>query len=218
MPSATTTSDPSPPPGTGSPAIDASATGGGASSSSSQLLMFGAADSPARTSRLLENARAWLESVPVSGLPSAALLDSFDRQLWSSRTSPGFYRVTEARTLPKSFEGWRGSGMMSRGAAWTLNTAGWHSAASVCSLSAVLVPPALVPRKYFLSPKACAGILRRAAARKKMLPDRLRLALQRVADLARTFRLGGAAASRSQSLKPVPEPENQPTMSALELE
>ena len=35
-----------------------------------------------------------------------------------------------------------------------------------------------VPQKYYLSPEACAGILRRAEARGKELPETLRLALE----------------------------------------
>lgn len=46
-------------------------------------------------------------------------------------------------------------------------------------LSAVLVSNA--PAKYFLSQKAAAGILRRAAKRGKTLPPALKLALEQVA-------------------------------------
>ena len=38
-----------------------------------------------------------------------------------------------------------------------------------------------VPEKYYLSQKACLGILRRASARGKELPEVLRLALERQA-------------------------------------
>lgn len=38
-----------------------------------------------------------------------------------------------------------------------------------------------VPRRYYLSPKACQGILRRASARGKELPEILRKALERQA-------------------------------------
>jgi len=38
-----------------------------------------------------------------------------------------------------------------------------------------------VPQKYYLSPKACQGILRRAAARGKELPEMLKTALERQA-------------------------------------
>ena len=47
------------------------------------------------------------------------------------------------------------------------------------TLSAIL--QASVPEKYYLSPKACLGILRRASARGKELPEILRLALERQA-------------------------------------
>jgi len=39
----------------------------------------------------------------------------------------------------------------------------------------------VVPQRYFLSAKACSGILRRADKRGKELPTTLRLALEQVA-------------------------------------
>ncbi|MEY8576320.1 hypothetical protein AALD01_18595 [Oscillospiraceae bacterium 21-37] len=53
------------------------------------------------------------------------------------------------------------------------------SADAGSTLSAIL--QASVPDKYYLSPKACLGILRRASARGKELPEILRLALERQA-------------------------------------
>ena len=50
---------------------------------------------------------------------------------------------------------------------------------SVSHLSQIL--QAGVPEKYYLSPKACLGILRRASARGKELPELLRKALERQA-------------------------------------
>lgn len=38
-----------------------------------------------------------------------------------------------------------------------------------------------VPEKYYLSPKACQGILRRASARGKQLPPMLKIALEQQA-------------------------------------
>ena len=61
-----------------------------------------------------------------------------------------------------------------------LSTPVWHSAASVCSLSAIL-ETGDVPRRYYLSAKACRGILRRAAKRGKELPIQLHRALVQVA-------------------------------------
>ena len=50
----------------------------------------------------------------------------------------------------------------------------------VCSLSDILETTAVLPQ-YYLSAKACRGILRRAAKRGKELPTALQLALTNVA-------------------------------------
>ena len=42
----------------------------------------------------------------------------------------------------------------------------------------------IVPEKYYLSSKACQGILRRAKTRGKELPEELRIALERQAGIA----------------------------------
>jgi hypothetical protein len=55
----------------------------------------------------------------------------------------------------------------------------------VCSLSDIL-ETGDVPRQYYLSAKACRGILRRAGKRGKELPPQLARALQAVAGLAPT--------------------------------
>jgi len=51
----------------------------------------------------------------------------------------------------------------------------------VCTLSSIL-ETGPVDRRYYLTPKACAGILRRAEKRGKKLPTALHLALTQVAD------------------------------------
>ena len=67
----------------------------------------------------------------------------------------------------------------------------WHSGCSTrncgespnggnaSTLSQILMPG--VPERYYLSPKACLGILRRASARGKELPAILKKALERQA-------------------------------------
>ena len=57
-----------------------------------------------------------------------------------------------------------------------------RSAGDVCGLSAIL-ETGDVPQKYYLSEKACLGILRRASERGKKLPEALRVALERQAGL-----------------------------------
>ena len=62
---------------------------------------------------------------------------------------------------------------------WTATLAPSRSDGSVCSLSDVLETGAVPPR-YFLSAKACAGILRRAEQRGRELPPALYAALKAV--------------------------------------
>lgn len=68
---------------------------------------------------------------------------------------------------------------------WTLNGCEWTGCptqfprdAGVCGLSDILETTGDHLRKYCLSLKACAGILRRAASRGKDLPARLADALK----------------------------------------
>ena len=68
----------------------------------------------------------------------------------------------------------------SRGGSSTPNFSDWPNAAVVCSLSQVLERGS-IPQRYFLSSKACAGILRRAEKRGKTLPPMLHQALASVA-------------------------------------
>lgn len=68
----------------------------------------------------------------------------------------------------------------SRGGSLMPNISEWPNDAVACSLSRVLEKGS-IPQRYFLSPKACAGILRRAENRGKTLPEPLLHALMAVA-------------------------------------
>lgn len=83
--------------------------------------------------------------------------------------------------LPQRFAGpWPSAGLLRSGTVYSIpNLPESLNAAVACSLSQIL--EADVPAKYFLSPKACAGILRRAEKRGKTLPDALAAALRAVA-------------------------------------
>jgi hypothetical protein len=63
---------------------------------------------------------------------------------------------------------------------WTLNTSEFPSVVVESSLSRVLETGELPPR-FYLSAKACAGILRRAERRGKKLPELLAAALRQAA-------------------------------------
>jgi hypothetical protein len=69
---------------------------------------------------------------------------------------------------------------------WTASLVPSHSDGSVCSLSDILETGDLPPQ-YYLSPKACAGILRRAGKRGKEMPEQLTQALRAVAEQASTL-------------------------------
>ena len=68
------------------------------------------------------------------------------------------------------------------GCGGTLNTSECPKDAVESSLSAILQDS--VPSKYYLTRKACLGILRRAEEREKDLPEQLELALKAQAGLA----------------------------------
>ena len=74
---------------------------------------------------------------------------------------------------------------------WMRNSSEFRSGAVASSLSEIL-ETGPVDRRYFLSPKACKGILRRAANRGKSLPPSLREALEAVALDQTSTATGGA--------------------------
>lgn len=71
----------------------------------------------------------------------------------------------------------------SRGGSWTLNTGVSPREGRASSLSQILEDSP--PRKYYLSRKACLGILRRSRERNKPLPRTLKIALMAQAGLIR---------------------------------
>lgn len=81
-----------------------------------------------------------------------------------------------------------------RGDSWTVNISEWPSAESVSLLSSTLEVNA--PEKYYLSARACQGILTRASRRGKKLPDLLQTALLEMME----WREPGAAAKAMEML------------------
>jgi hypothetical protein len=154
-------------------------------------------DFPARTYPWPGIVADWLEKDPGSGLNFIASLSSSDRDWWLSKTSPVYCRPIMGRILPLSSQDLQGYSLkfLTRagktvdlaavfsttflGEFWTLNTSEFPSDADASSLWQVLEPEA--PQKYYLSPKACSGILRRAEKRGKKLPTLLEHCLQMVA-------------------------------------
>jgi hypothetical protein len=96
----------------------------------------------------------------------------------SSKTYLVCYPVTKEKILESSSERWPTSGILSAGGCLMLNTSEYPSEGVVSSsLADVLLTQQVLP-KFYLSPTACEGILRRANRRGKTLPEALTKALQ----------------------------------------
>ena len=98
-----------------------------------------------------------------------------------------FCRIkNETVTIPRPAK-WTGAGQIlgdDFSFAWRIIDAQYFGVArdaDACFLSQILM--ANVSEKYYLSPKACQGILRRASERGKQLPNILRIALERQAHI-----------------------------------
>lgn len=106
----------------------------------------------------------------------------------SGKTSLASCHKTEDGLLEPSSGRWGNSGMGGPTECWTHSMSEWTafhmpcpSDDGVCSLSDVLEETSLVPQRFFLSQRACEGILRRAERRGKALPPMLLAALKSVA-------------------------------------
>ena len=143
-------------------------------------LTFLSEEPPANPSALLASEVAWLTHVATWPSDSYSLLASFVPVGLSGRTSLESCHQKEEGILAPSSGRWQNSGMGSPTEFWTLSGLESHSAVAVCSLSHTL-EIGDVPQRYFLSAKACSGILRRAERRGKELPLQLASALRQAA-------------------------------------
>ena len=150
------------------------------SSAAEQLSMFSWEAPPANPSALRDSEKAWMIRVVRSCLPILRLLADIGPDGWFGRTCPASCHRTKDGILAPSSGGWLSSGMGSPTGFLTLNTSAWPSAGAACSLSAIL-ETGDVPQRFYLSAKACRGILRRASKRDKQLPAHLEQALNAVA-------------------------------------
>jgi len=144
-------------------------------------LSFLSAAPPAKTfpSRAFE--RELLASVAISPLSFYGWLRERSPVGSFGRMSPVSCLQTEDGRLEPSSEGWQNSGMGSPTGFLTLSTSAWPSDGRACSLSDIL-EIGDVPPRFFLSAKACKGILRRAGNRGKELPEQLAHALASVSE------------------------------------
>src|SRR5690625_280185 len=122
--------------------------------------------------------------------PSASPFGKMCPEFSAPKTMPSdaFWERLPAKTASYNRQGKNGRTLVvcldpkeqSRGGCSMPNISDWPNDAAVCSLSQVLERGS-IPQRYFLSPRACAGILRRSVNRKRQLPPLLLTALERVA-------------------------------------
>jgi hypothetical protein len=169
-----------------------------------QLTLFQAAH-PVRISASPDSARDWAANVVNLRSNMVAWLAEHAPAGWFGRTSPMCSALTTVEiselsspaspdiqpgpfsSLPPTGGKMPGSSPAqiptvtgSLGECWTLSLPEFHSAAVACSLSDIL-EIGDVPPRFFLSAKACSGILRRSVKRAKTLLPQLQAALQTVA-------------------------------------
>jgi hypothetical protein len=109
-------------------------------------------------------------------------MDNIQESLFG-KTSSAHSTPTEGLTSGSSSTKWLKQGRwQSNGVCWTHNTSEYPNDEGACSssLSLILSSPTDVQARYYLSPKACQGILRRANRRGKVLPPRLQKALEQM--------------------------------------
>ena len=143
-------------------------------------LTFLSEEPPARVSASPDCEKDWMMSVATLPSSFVKFLEISSRAGSFGKTCPASYPPMTDGTLPPSFQGFGNAGMGSPTEFLTLNISEWPSEGAACSLSDILETGDL-PLRYFLSAKACRGILRRADKRGKTLPRPLMRALEGVA-------------------------------------
>lgn len=143
-------------------------------------LTSSAEDSPARISRLPALVLAWQESGAACSFSSPGSQALYDLTGCLSKTSLDYSVLRLAEISESSSRRWMSWGTVWRGGCLTLKTSESPSGAVASTLSDILEPHAH-PR-YYLSPRAAQGILRRASKRGRALPTLLAEALTALAE------------------------------------
>ena len=126
---------------------------------------------------LPDGERDWMMTVAFWPSNLSSLLAASAPPGWYGRTSPASCRLTKDGRLEPFSGRWATSGMGSHTEFLTLNTLEFPSGGVASSLSDILETGDL-PRRFYLSGTACRGILRRAEARGRKLPEHLKAALE----------------------------------------
>ncbi len=154
-----------------------------------QMSMFSSEEPPAKSSRVAGLRKGLADPRGNLTLTYLAIADRYRPRWLVWENVPGVLSIDGGRDFGAFLGGWQNSGMGSPTECWTLSTSEWTafpapcpSDGGVCSLSDIL-ETGDVPQRYYLSAKACSGILRRADKRGKELPSQLHRALEQVAML-----------------------------------
>lgn len=141
-----------------------------------QESMFSLQELPVNPIASPEQARDWQIRVASSRLSILNTLKFFDRSGFYGKTSPVYCKLTADGILEPSSGKWQNSGMGGPTESMTLSSSEWPNNVAVSSLSAVLETGNHL-QQYYLSAKACRGILRRAEESEWKVPELLRDAL-----------------------------------------
>ena|SRR5437899_2382387 len=143
---------------------------------------YGQPDSHAKTSHLREEAREQgLEAHDLdSFMNSLASLEKDAPELFYSKTFTASFIRTEDEISKPLFELWPNSGILSDGVCLTAKTSESPSRAKESTLWGV-IETGKVPQKYFLSPSAATGMLRRARKMGRNLFPPLKRSLEMLA-------------------------------------
>ena len=140
------------------------------------MSIFSSEEPPANRSRSQDSGKVLKTQEVTSHSPIAEYLIALNPNGASGKTFQASSVQVEDGILVPSSGRWANSGMGSRTESWTLSTSEWHSG-GVASLLSDTLETGDLPRRFYLSPTACAGILRRAERRGKVLPPTLQAAL-----------------------------------------
>jgi hypothetical protein len=137
-------------------------------------------DSLARITAWLEAVKGFEEITEHSGGNSIELSLKLSRAFLGLRMCPVYYPSIMGEHSAQSSIRWSNSGIASRGGYSTFSFS--ESPSDVADSSFQDVLETQVHPKYYLSPTACAGILRRAEKRGKPIPPKLKLILEYIAN------------------------------------
>lgn len=145
-------------------------------------LTFWSEGHPASPSVSPESEKDWMTLVATWPLSLSRLLLDYASDGSSLKTCRDCSQAVKGEISPESCVPFLNTGMVHSGESLTLSTLASRNDAVESSLSAILETGDL-PQRFFLSAKACIGILRRAKKCGRKLPGPLRLALEQVASM-----------------------------------